>query len=310
MAAIATGNNLLFLLLGAMLGLIVVSGALSEVVIRDLRVSRRIPRGGTAGHPVGVLYQVENRKRRLPSFAVVVRERKGKASAFIPVIHARQRAAARLEETFSRRGVYPLYAVTLSTSFPFGLFEKERDLELPGELLIWPRTSRPVREARTAGERIRRRGRALAGSAGGRGEFRGLREYRPGDDPRDVHWRSTARLGEPVVREYERDLSRDLWLCLDLRTGDEDAAEDAVELAAALAARAVLRDEPVALETGEARVRVGSGPEQLHRILDVLARADLRPDAPPPAPPVPRPACVLVTAAAGAAGYGDTVRPG
>ena len=73
-AAIPTGNNLLFLLLGSMLGFIAVSGWLSEQSIQRLRIERRVPRGVTAGKPFRIGYRVRNGKRRMPSLAVELRE--------------------------------------------------------------------------------------------------------------------------------------------------------------------------------------------------------------------------------------------
>ncbi len=185
----------------------------------------------------------------------------------------------------------------LSTSFPFGLFQKERDVELPGEVVVWPRTDRHVREPRLTGERARRSGPVQTGASGARGEYRGLRPYRPGDDPRDVHWRTSARVGEPVVREYERDQAQALWLCLDLRAPDAAEAVVATEIVAALADAAIRRGEPVGLLTADSRVSPGSGGAQLEHILDELARAQFRPDAPHLVPPVPPRECVLVTVA-------------
>ena len=90
---------------------------------------------------------------------------------------------------------------------------------------------------------------AAAGAA--RGEYRSLRQYQPGDDPRDVHWRSSARRNVPVVREYERDSADTLWLCLDLRAAPGEAAELACEIAATLAARAARLGERFGLATNE-----------------------------------------------------------
>jgi uncharacterized protein (DUF58 family) len=305
-AAIATGNNLLFLLLGAMLGFIALSGSLSELVLRKLAVQRRVPRGGTAGMPVRLAYQIDNQKQRLPSFAVEVGESGSTARAFIASVDAGSTTTARVEESWERRGVYPLGTVVLTTSFPFGLFQKELDVELPGEVVIWPRSDRRVREPRPAAERARLSGLAPVGAAGARGEYRGLRPYRPGDDPRDVHWRSTARLGDPVVREYERDRAQALWICLDLRAAEGDDAEIAVEIAAALAAGAYHRGEPFGLASADGRVEAGTGVSQLERVLDALARVKFRPNAPRVKAPVSPRECVLVTpASAAGAAWGD-----
>lgn len=320
LAAMATGNNLLFLLLGAMLGLIALSGWLSELTLRRARVERRVPRGVEAGRPAFLLYEIRNVGRRLPCFALQVGEEGDGPRGFLPSLAAGAATTVRVEHSWVRRGVYPLGEVTLSTSFPFGLFRKERDVTLPGEVVVWPRTDRPVREPRPAGDRERRSGALAAGVAGARGEYRSLRPYRPGDDPRDVHWRSTARTGEPVVRDYAREQAQALWICIDLRGGAAAGAEGeptdarqeaALEIAAALAARAAQAERPVALETGEARVEPGAGPRQLERILDVLARAEFGRGAPPPSPPVPMSECVLVAAdpSATAGAWGDVFVP-
>lgn len=311
LAAIGTGNNLLFLLLGAVLGFIALSGWMSEQTLRGLEVRRRGPIAATAGEPARVAYEVRNGKRRLPSFAVEVGEAGAAGRAWIPALAAGESATARAEQAWERRGVYPLATVVLATSFPFGLFRKERDVELPGEAVVRPRTDLPVRDPRPAGRRSLAADRAHAGAVGGRGDFRALRPYRPGDDPRDVHWPTTARVGEPTVREFERDRSRALWLCLELRAPEGEAAEAAAATVASLAAAALRRGEVFALATGEARVPPGVGPAQLERVLDALARARFRPDAPRVVAPTPPAECVLVTAGpGGGAGWGDVFRAG
>ncbi|HYH81833.1 MAG TPA: DUF58 domain-containing protein [Longimicrobium sp.] len=305
LAAIGTGNNLLFLVLGAMLGFITLSGWLSEQMIRRLEVRRRPVRGITAGRPGRISYDLRNDKRRLPSLAVEIGEAGRAGAAWVAALEPGESATVRAESTWERRGVYPLEMVTLATSFPFGLFRKERDLEIAAEAVVWPRHDRAVRAPRMAGERVRRAGESFAGTAGARGEYRGLRPYRPGDDPRDVHWRTTARVGHPVIREYERDRATALWICLDLRATPGDDAEAAVEIAASLAAAAVGRGDPFAFATAEARVAPGAGAAQLERVLDALARARLRSDAPAPSAPVPTRECVLVTAGAADGRWGD-----
>ncbi|HEX6040890.1 DUF58 domain-containing protein [Longimicrobium sp.] len=304
-AAIGTGNNLLFLMLGGMLGFITLSGWLSEQMLRRLEVRRRVARA-TAGEPARITYELRNGNRRLPAFSVEAGEEdQEEARAWVPVVDPGAWVTGRAETVWEERGVYPLETITLSTSFPFGLFVKERDVEVPGEAIVWPRTDRRVREPRPAGQRVRRSGEAFAGQAGARGEYRGLRPYRAGDDPRDVHWKTTARVGEPVVREYERDRSRALWLCLDLRAPEGDVAEAAAEIAASLAAGAARRGDAFGLATQDARVRPGTGAAQLERVLDALARARFRADAGRLEPPVPAGECVLVAASSREAGWGE-----
>jgi uncharacterized protein (DUF58 family) len=293
-AAMNTGNNLLYLLLGSMLGFMTVSSWLSEQAIRDIRIERRPPQAVTVGHELRLVYEATNLKRFLPSLAVEIVETGLPDRAFIAHLPPRGSVTARSVNSFVRRGIYPLGTVTLSTGFPFGLFRKERDVEIPGEVIVWPRRDRHVREPAVGGGRLRRAGFSSRGMAGARGEYRSLRVYRVGDDPRDIHWRSTARMREPVIREYERDGAETRWICLDTRMEPSDAAEVAIEVAAALAAQAVVGQHPFALVAGDAALEPGEGPGHLERALDLLARVDFSLSAPVPAPPAAADQCIIV----------------
>ncbi|MDH3269822.1 MAG: DUF58 domain-containing protein [Gemmatimonadota bacterium] len=303
-AAMNTGNNLLYLLLGSMLGFIAVSGWLSEQTIRGLRVERRGPRSVTVGHDLRLFYEVTNQKTRLPSMAIEISESGLPEKAFLAHVPPGGHATVRSVNSFVRRGIYPLGTVTLSTGFPFGLFKKERDVQIPGEIVVWPRTDRRVREPSPGAGRVPRVGINARGASGARGEYRSLRAYRIGDDSRDIHWKSSARLREPVLRQYERDGAETRWICLDARGEPGDAAEVAIEVAAALAAQAVLQHRPFALVTDTEVLEAGDGAGHLERGLDMLARIDFSPDAAAPVPPVDPNVCVLVSID-GRRGFGD-----
>ncbi len=311
-AAVNTGNNLLYLLLGAMLGLIAVSGWLSERVIRKLEVHRRVPRGVTAGRPCRIRYLVRNPRRRIPSFALELGEEGLPGRAYVQILPAGASVVVSSETRFHRRGIVRLSAVTLSTSFPFGFFLKERDVAQPGEVVVWPRTDRPVREPHLpAGLRMQVRASAAAATAATRGEYRALRSYRVGDDPRDIHWRTSARLARPVVREYDSGGTESLWICLDTRSGPGDDAEAAVEIAASLAARVLRSGRRVGFAAPGLLVEEGEGPMHLEALLTALARVDFHPGAPPPRPPVGPDRCVLVAPGpCEASGFGDLFFPG
>lgn len=307
LAAVNTGNNLLYLLLGAMLGVVVLSGWLSEQTIRALDVTRRVPAGTPVGKEARIRYVVHNRKRHLPSMALEIGEEALPARAFLARIPAGERREGVAANRFVRRGVYPLSSVTLSTTYPFGLFLKARDIDVRGELVIWPRTDRRVRIPTPAGAKRRDFG-GSAGAAGHRGEYRQLREYRPGDDPRDIHWRRSAGLDVPVIREYELDGAESFWLCLDLGAPAGDEAEAVLEIAASVAARAVTEGTRFGLISGDRTVPVGTGPGHLEAVLDALARADFHPTHPMPDPPVDRARCVLVSVTGrGRHAFGDAL---
>ena len=307
-AAINTGNNLLYLLLGAMLGFIAVSSWLSEQAIGGISVIRRIPRGVTVGNPLRIHYEVRNERKRAPAFALEIGEEALSGRGFVPLLRAGGQTVARSEDRFIRRGVFPLECITVSTSFPFGLFRKTRRIKAPGELIVWPRTDRPVRAPNPRAGQSAAGAAAALGPAGARGEYRGLRGFRPGDDPRDIHWRTTARLGMPVVREYEQNVAETLWICLDLRGNPGDLAEAAVETAASLSARAFQAGNRFGLSCQGTTIDPGQGPGHLERVLHTLARVDFMPLGRRPVPPVDPSQCVLVTTHPGSGPYfGDVI---
>jgi uncharacterized protein (DUF58 family) len=284
-AAVNTGNNLLHLLLGATLGMIAVSGWFSERTIRDLEIRRETPRGVTAGQEVRIGYRVRN-KGSFPSFAVEISEAGLAQKAFVARVEPAGTVTVRSYNRFARRGVYPLPAVTLATSFPFGLFVKERDLALPGELVIWPRADLPVRPPAPSGRPPSSRAHSALGGVGSRGEYRAMHEYRSGDDDaRDIHWRTSARLQNPVVREYEAEVNDEVWVCLDTRGQPGEHAEELIEIAASICSYAAKAGRRFGLVSDGKVIQPASGPGHLELVLDFLARVEFRPDAPTPAPP-------------------------
>ncbi|MCA9738757.1 MAG: DUF58 domain-containing protein [Gemmatimonadota bacterium] len=274
-AAIHSGNNLLFLLVGGMLGLIAVSGWLSERALRGLRVERERVRPGPAEGPIELAYRVHNAKRRLPTLALHLREEGIRGDAFVAWVGPGTSAETRVTVRFEHRGAYPLDRLTLETGFPFGLFRKARDVRLAGEILVWPRFVELELPA-PAGDPGRRsagtHARQAAVAAGARADFHSLREYRPGDDPRDIHWTSSARRGEPIIREFEGERDRPLWLRVDTGRAPGPEAERALERACAFSRALHARGVPFGLLAAPARIDPGTGSAHLVRVLDTMAR--------------------------------------
>jgi len=138
-----------------------------------------------------------------------------------------------------KRGVHEASAVTLRSAAPFGVAERRRIIQVAGRTIGLPAViplgavpflaldSDPERASRS----VSRRGTGP--------EFLGIREYRPGDSPRHVHWPSTARTGMVMVRELEQQRSRRLAIVIDTLTdvGDAGTPLDACCTAAASIAR-------------------------------------------------------------------------
>jgi uncharacterized protein (DUF58 family) len=287
-AAINAGINLYFLMFGMMACLVVGGVVLSELGLAGLRVRRVLPSAVHAGTPYLMGIALENRKKRLPSFSIEVEDlidgRPIEKRCYFLKLPAGRLQETAYRNTMPRRGRYRLSGFRLATKFPFGLLPRARAVADADELYVYPALV-DVPEAVLGGLPAHPApGRSFAPSR--QGEFRGLRAYRDGDDPRDIHWRSSARRGMPLVREKEDEETRQVTVVLDNDAGagaDDAAFERAVSQAAGACVELARRGFSVGLAVRGGEVRAGIGGAQTERILRALA---LIAPAEGPLPPV------------------------
>lgn len=274
LAAANTGNNLLYLILAMMLSFMAVSGVLSEQTLRHLTLRREMPRRIFAGSPAGFGLRLFNRKRRRSSYALHLGEEDpaggSAATRFCLQILPQGYEVWRYSLTFPRRGRQTLPGIRLLTRFPFGLFAKRSRPLLCDTVLVYPAlrvlSRQEIPAALDPGWREQeRRGR-------GAGLYN-LRPYRSGDDPRLVHWKTSAKAGDLMLKELEdEDRPR-------IRLGLEDPAagtpasvvEANLSYAASLAALAIHQGISVQLVTADGFTGFGQGEAHLDQILERLA---------------------------------------
>jgi uncharacterized protein (DUF58 family) len=217
-AAINTGNNLLYLLFGMFLSLIIVSGVMSELSLQKLTVVRRLPPRAQVGRAHLVEIEVYNHKQRIPSYAIEVEDLRAGQPAdkrcFFLKISPRSAQVAAYRRTPARRGRDHHVGFRLATRFPFGLFEKSRDVASEGDLVIYPAVDALVLPPDEAGDRL---GGVLTLGRGTGDETAGVRPMRDGDDPRDIFWRKSTQTDQMVVRERVREARREVTLVVDSR---------------------------------------------------------------------------------------------
>jgi len=193
-----------------------VSGVMSEISLRDLTVLRRLPLRAQVGRAHLVEIEVYNHKKRVPSYAIEVEDlRSGQPAdkrCFFLKISPTSAQVAAYRRTPNKRGRDLHIGFRLATRFPFGLFEKSREIKAEGELIIYPAVDpvklRPLPLGRVPG----------TDGSFGRGygdDFLGLRLMRPGEDPRDIQWKKSAAVGQQVLRERAREARPDVALQLD-----------------------------------------------------------------------------------------------
>jgi uncharacterized protein (DUF58 family) len=271
-AAVNTGNNLAYLLCSMLLGLITVSGILSDLTMRRLRLTVSAPGDVHAGRPALVTLALANGKRWLASHSVAIEALAGRPPprlAYVPRLPAGATRTVAWTVTWPRRGRHPLPALRVVTRFPFGFFLKASPVRATREVLVYPALgplpAAALREAGGGGDSAARR-------PGHGTELRELRPYRRGDAPRLVHWPTTARAGELMVRELEADTALDARLVLagsGLR--DRGRLERAISESATLAVHLLRAGAGVELVGPGVRVPLGRGAAHAHRVLAALA---------------------------------------
>lgn len=293
-AAVNTGNNLAYLLCSMLLALITVSGALSDLSLRRLRVRLLPPDEVYAGRPALFSLVLANGKRWLPSHSLDVELTGGRPGVLhVARVGPGAERVGAAEVILPRRGRHRAPPLRIVTRFPFGLFAKTWPARAETEILVFPAVG-PVSR-----ERLRELGAAGEGATRRRGpghELYNLRPYRPGDEPRMIHWPTTARAGVTTVRETEEETALDTRIVL-TGTGARDARrlESGLAEAASLAVHLLRAGVAVTLQGPGVGVALGRGRGQEMAILTALALYE-----PPPAKAIP--SATSVSSATGGAG--------
>jgi uncharacterized protein (DUF58 family) len=279
-AAINTGNNLLYLLVSLLLSIIVISGVLSEQTMRGLRVVGAEPEEIYAGRPALFGSTLVNQKSWLTSYSITLTllGPKSKTNAksaedgvqflYVPKLEAGSDRLVTWEQTMPQRGRHRPLGIRLTTRFPFGLFVKAGQAILTDEVTVFPAvhpiSSDTLRELGASGDApTRRRGRG--------NDLYNLRAYRAGDDPRLIHWRSSAKTESLTIRELEAETTEDTRIVL---VGGGEAAvrlEAGLSEAASIAVHLLRAGSGVALGGPGLDLPLGRGRGHMRRVLTALA---------------------------------------
>ncbi len=230
LAALNTGNNLLFLILAAMLAGILISGVASWTVLTGIEMKLDLPEHIFAEQPAYAAVELENQKLFLPSFSLRVTGDESKVGGqvlsrpvFFPYIPRQQTARQAVELSFPKRGVYRQDTFNIVTKFPFGFLQKSRKVDSNLEVVVYPRVT-PTEEfyevlPLISGE--------VESYYRGRGhDLYSIRDYLPSDSARFVDWKASAKASELKVREFTREDERRVMLVFDpyIHPGTPDEA--------------------------------------------------------------------------------------
>ncbi|MCC9604059.1 DUF58 domain-containing protein [Stieleria sp. JC731] len=222
------GFNLLLLLAGLLISVVIVQWRSAHAAIRRVVVSRKSFPGGHVGSELAVRYQVQNQSSYFPASFIQIEDRlvpygvseddeSWTVYCAVGTVAAKSTVETVARCRFANRGVFTLGPVVASTTFPFALTSSERMLAdsqqvvyLYPRLLVlrdgWHRLLPP----RSGGD-----GDRSTSGTNYFGSFYGLRPWQSGDHVRHIHWRTTARIGEPAVRQFEQNHRHQICLIVD-----------------------------------------------------------------------------------------------
>ena len=215
-------------------------------------LERSHPPTARVGDDVRVTLKVKNDSRRTSPFMRV----EDTHDAFEPLyaVSERLRSGEHGEieamRRVVRRGVFGSGAIKLTTAAPLGFVRRERAVKVDSGIIVAPRwvdlPTFPILEPSSSPlEQLHERARTGAGQ-----EYVAVRDYRPGDPAKWVHWRSSARRDQLVVREFEQEVSTPISILVSgMDTGEapDSAFEAVVSAAASVALYALATGHPVEL---------------------------------------------------------------
>jgi len=308
-AALNTGNNLLFLVLGCMLAGIVLSGILSRITLTEIELQLELPEHVFAGEPAPAVVELTNFKRMLPSFALCVTGPKvGGASrksastdsgtgaalldrpVYFPYLPRGQAVRNRVELLFPKRGVYRQETLALRSRFPFGFLEKTRKLPARAEISVYP----SIEPTETFYEILPLLSGELESYQRGRGhDLYAIRDFVSTDGARFVDWKASAKSGSMKVKEFAREDERRVLIAfdsfvapVDVAVNDHDPAkaaetfERAVSFCACLAWHFRELESVIGFRTAGGEVSLGPAADNIYEILEQLAA--VQPQSPEP----------------------------
>jgi uncharacterized protein (DUF58 family) len=250
LAAINSGANLLFGVFGLMIGILFISAIICRLVLAGLKVERVIPEYAAVGQNATIQYNFLNRKRIWPSLSVALAELDG-AEAFTQqpqayVLHVAPGKSAAVPVLIvpKRRGLHKLTNFQISTSFPFGFVKRALVGRADDSILIYPALADVSPRLLSLCRSAERGGANMQPRRNGADEFYGVKEFRPGESPRLIYWKRSARTGELVSKEMVQISPPRLLILVDSfiespTLAEHVTVEKAIAMAASLASRAM-----------------------------------------------------------------------
>lgn len=282
-----TRRTQVFVLFSVAAGLFLIAALYAFLPPPKVQLDCRMPERATALAPLVITARIGGIGRRMRDlqFSLPRPKKWGSSIRLSPPamyfdVEPERAATAKIEMQAMRRGRYILRGAAVRATDPLRL-TASRAVAVPDQtLLTYPRFYSMEEFMVPLGRKYQPGGIPLSSNTGDAIEFVGTREYREGDPVKNIHWRSWARRGEPVVKEYQEEYFCRIALILDTfvpRKASEreiQAFEGAISVLASIAdffSRSEYIVDILAAGPDIYEVSAGRSLAYLENILDVLA---------------------------------------
>ena len=279
-AAVNTSNNLLYMVLSALLAVLALSGILSAMNFKALDMELLLPPRAFAGETLPFSVRIRNRRRVFPAFSLQAQPPGD--GLYFSMIQPRQSVLHPGETKFCRRGRYSFERLRAASRFPFGFFVKARSYPVDSECLCYPSILPPEQLKFSVIDILGDQERLQRGMGS---DLYTIRDYQPSDSVRHIHWKATAKTSTLKTREFAAEESHNIVLAFDRYGRSEDAEkfEALVSEAASLAFHLIRNGAGVALVSDNWKSSGESSEASLEAILNYLALVQMSAYAPAPA---------------------------
>lgn len=248
--AVLRNVNLLIILAGMMIAPLLLNWRVGVHMLRQMDFRRLVPQHIHVGHLVSIQWKATNLRTSLAAWNVTIEDEISMleipdnatrisdvksvnlitAQAAFAQIDVGQTEFVSYRVLFNQRGVYRVGSAVASTGFPFGLIGSQKVIPEVKTFFVAPRLGelsptwdQRLRSTAIGSEALQRR-RGIDED-----EFYALRRWRSGDSKRHIHWRSTAKLGRPMVKEHDQRTNRDFAIVLDLFGKSQELGPDGID---------------------------------------------------------------------------------
>ena len=258
-----TANNLLYIIVSAMLSLMLVSGVSSILNLRWVRLKVIPPREVFAKERASFRVALWS-EGRFPSFLIKV---SSDIDSVLFLEVGKKITEDSLDLVFEKRGAVKSIKLRLSSDFPLGMFVRYIDLEVETDFVVFP-SPIPAESAVVTADDGREKGESLVSqSSTGYEDFKGIREYRK-DPMKLIHWKLSAKKGELLVKDMVEDSKKPVILSEDSVTGD---IETRISKLSYLVIKYIDEGYPVGLDLKDVKIPPRRGEKQKMIILRELA---------------------------------------